>query len=127
MAFPTAVPTGTGETPSNGRSKRTIATSSRKLRPLRRSQPGAIETPVTRRAVLPGSKRLKSVSVAPATQWAAVTTRSGATTVPPQPPTPANHGTVDSSTRSPPITACAGAAQTNNAAQVAKRIFMNQQ
>ena len=86
--------------------------------------PGPSRRPSRARAVLPRSKRLKSVSVRPATQWAAVTTRSGATTVPPQPPTPANHGTVASSTRSPPITAWAGAAQTSSAAQVAKRIFI---
>jgi hypothetical protein len=47
-----------------------------------------------------------------ATQWPAVRTRSGATSVPPQPAIDANHGTDSGATGWPPTTAPAGAAAT---------------
>ena len=71
---------------------------------------GEATSPATRRGVPATTTSPTSASVLPATQWAAVRTRSGATRVPPQPWTSASHGTVAGSTGVPPMTAPAGAA-----------------
>jgi hypothetical protein len=106
-----ASPRVAGATVVTGSTSSTIATS-RKLSPLAWRQPGCIAN----RAVwwVSPATATNASSLAPsercATQCAAVTTRFGATSVPPHAPTSANQGTVSGATGSPPITAPAGAA-----------------
>jgi hypothetical protein len=56
------------------------------------------------------------------TQWPAVRTRSsGATSIPPHPPTSANHGTASGAMGSPPTTAPEGAAAARATSTVSRQ------